>query len=144
MIPTHPSRRTTADGLPARPLSRLAPLPVGPRPVPRSADRTRHRPSPLAAPTDRPAGPVALPDAVVPPAGAGRGAIRPDPQGDARPRRLGGAPPPGPAVPRQASPAVLAGHAQLPGVRRVRGGGAARPRTRHSRDDPGRLPARPP
>ena len=116
MIRRQPSRRTTADGSPAEPLSSTGSPSSGPASCsrPRRPPRPRVRLPSLLLLIVLPAL-LLYPTPVVPPAGAGRGPLRPDPARDARPRRLGRPAPPGPAVPRQAAAAVLAGHAQLPG-----------------------------
>src|SRR6476659_5815221 len=128
MIRPEPSRRTFADDRPAAPLPRLAPVPLGPRPVPRATSGPDSGPASVPPHPDRPPGPAPLPDHVVPPPGAGRGAVRPDPPRDARPRRRGRPAPSGRTVPGQAAASVLAGDAPLLRVRGLRGAGPVDPR----------------
>src|SRR4051794_7698769 len=105
----------------------MDPVSLVARPVPRDASDTDRRPLAGTARPRRPAGTLALPDAIVLPAGTRRGALRPDSAGDAGPRRLGRAALAGRALPRQAAAVVLAGDARLPRLRRVRGAGPVDP-----------------
>ena len=77
------------------------------------ASRTRTRASACCSLPRRaaPAGRDPLPHARLPPARTGRGALRADPEGDARQQLVGRADAPGRAVSRQAAADVLAGRA---------------------------------